>query len=141
MYAEPAYVKRADERGMGFVHMRIALSKDHASPRRKIRLLLDTGAWYTMVPKRVLQQMGIRPEWRETLFVADGRPIDRELAEVVVHYRGKSRWTTVVFAEPGDAGVVGVYTLEGLTLTYDRRTGRVKEMKVIPMYPLRVARG
>jgi predicted aspartyl protease len=119
---------------MGFVYMRVGLSKDHAAAPRKLRLLVDTGAWYSMVRRRVLRELGVRPQWREQLFVADGRPIWRDLAEVVVHYRGKSRWTTVVFAEPRDATVIGAYTLESLTLTYDRRTGRVKEMKIIPMY-------
>ena len=141
MYTETTWMSRLEAGGMGFVYMRIALSKDHASPRRNLRLLVDTGAWYSMVRRRVLEEMGVRPQWRETLFVADGRPMERDLAEVVVHYRGKDRWTTVVFAEPGDATAVGAYTLESLTLTYDRRTGRVREMKIIPMYPHRVAAG
>jgi len=99
-----------------------------------VRLLVDTGAWYSMVPRRFLQRLGVRPQWRETLVVADGRPMERYLAEVVIHYRGMSRTTPVVFAERGDATVLGAYTLEGLTLEYDPRTGRLTQMKVIPMY-------
>lgn len=124
---------------MGFVYMRIAISKHHTAPRKNLRLLVDTGAWYSMIRRRVLEEMGVRPQWRETLVVADGRRMERALAELVIHYRGKSRWTTVVFAERGDATVIGAFTLESLTLVYDRRTGRVKEMKVIPMYGGRVA--
>ena len=124
---------------MGFTYMRIAISRRHVGPRKKLRLLVDTGAWYSMVRRRALEELGIRPQWRETLVVANGSPMERDLAEIVVHYRGKSRTTVVVFAERGDAAVIGALTLESLTLTYDRRTGRVRQMKVIPMYAGRSA--
>ena len=117
------------------MYLNAAISRGRRGPRRSVRLLVDTGAWYSMVPRRLLQRLGVRPQWRETLVVAD-RPMERYLAEVVIHYRGMSRTTPVVFAERGDATVLGAYTLEGLTLEYDPRTGRLKQMKVIPMYPV-----
>src|SRR3972149_3060177 len=120
--------------GMGFMYLNAAISRGRRDPRRSVRLLVDTGAWYSMVPRSLLQRLGVKPQWRETLVVADGRPMERYLAEVVIHYRGMSRTTPVVFAERGDATVLGAYTLEGLTLEYDPRTGRLKQMKVIPMY-------
>src|SRR3972149_1383339 len=58
--------------GMGFMYLNAAISRGRRDPRRSVRLLVDTGAWYSMVPRSLLQRLGGKPQWGETLRVPDG---------------------------------------------------------------------
>src|SRR3972149_1956825 len=87
--------------GMGFMYLNAAISRGRRGPRRSVRLLVDTGAWCSMVSRSLLQRLGVKPQWRETLVVADGRPMERYLAEVVIHPPGMRRTTPGLVAEAG----------------------------------------
>ena len=120
--------------GMGFTFVNVKLSKRIGGESKPLRLLVDTGAFYTMIPRGVLARIGIKPFEKRSLQLADGRVIERDVGIVFMRYGRRSTATPVVFGERGDASVLGVLALEGLTLEVDPRTQRLKEMKVIPMY-------
>ncbi len=106
-----------------------------AAPRRKriLRFLVDTGAFYTMVPRDVLAALDIRPIRRETFEFADGRKARWQVGEAKVAVNGREATRLVVFGKPGTQPLLGADTLEGLALTVDPRRRRLVPMAVLPL--------
>jgi len=119
-------------------HVTVRLSRKERGPARSVRALVDTEAFYTMVPARILAVLGVTPRWREEFELGDGRKIRRDVGKAYVHYRGESAETYVIFGNPGDAVVLGCYSLEGLRLEVSPKTRRLRRPKTIPL--VRVAR-
>jgi len=81
--------------------------------------LVDTGSEYTWVPRRVLEDLGIRAQRIQAFEVADGRRIERDIGYALVRAGGMEAPDLVVFAEPGDMTLLGAHSLEGLNLKID----------------------
>lgn len=120
---------------MGFTYARFRVSRRENGPWKVVRVLVDTGASYTMLPRRLIESLGIRPRRKETLRLADGTRIDRDLAIAWVSYRKVAFPTQVIVGEPGDASLMGVVTLEELGLRVDPRTQRLQPVKVHLLVP------
>jgi len=116
---------------MGFTFARMRISRKLNGKWRTLRLLVDTGAFYTVIPGRILKELGIVPIRRASLKVADGRIIQRDLGVVYARYRDVIGSTEVIFGEKGDSPVLGVCTLEALALKVDPRTHRLREQRVV----------
>jgi clan AA aspartic protease len=120
---------------MAFMRVTVRISARRDSETREVRLLVDTGAFYSMVPRAILEELGIAPAYRQKFRVADGRTVEREVGDAFLHYPDRPAGpTVVVFAEPEDTLAIGVYTLEGLGLQVDVRSGTITAMDVIPYY-------
>ena len=81
--------------------------------------LVDTGSEYTWVPRRVLEDLGIRAQRTQAFEVSDGRRIERDIGYALVRAGGMEAPDLVVFAEPGDMTLLGAHSLEGLNLKID----------------------
>ena len=115
---------------MGLTYVRMRLSKDAKGAPRPLRLLVDTGATYSMVPRRVLESLHVVPEDRVLVRLGDGRLVERDLGLAFVRYRKYATPTWVMFGERGDAAVLGALTLEELRLQIDPQSQRLREIKV-----------
>jgi clan AA aspartic protease len=106
-----------------------------AAPRRKrtLRFLVDTGAFYTTVPRDVLAALGVRPIRRETFEFADGRRARWQVGEARVAVNDREATRLVAFGKPGTQPLLGADTLEGLALTVDPRRRRLVPMAVLPL--------
>ena len=89
------------------------------------RVLVDTGAEATWLPREVLESIGVVPEGREQYQMADGRVLEREVGYVIVHVAGRRTSDDVVFAAHGDLSLLGARSLEGLNLRVDARAKRL----------------
>lgn len=107
----------------------LEISKARRGPRKKARLLVDTGAADSILPAPLLHRLGIRPEWREEYELANGESMYRDVGRMYVHYQGRSVETLVAFGRPGDATVLGAYSMEGLRLEVDPHSGRVRRKR------------
>ncbi len=117
------------------MHVTVGISAQPDGETREVRLLVDTGAFYSMVPRAILEELGIARAYQMTLRVADGRTVERDAGYAFLHYSDRPPGPTiVVFAEPDDTLVLGVHTLEGLGLQVDPRSGTITAMDVIPFY-------
>lgn len=117
---------------MGLTYVRAKLSNP-ADPQRsmKRKLLVDSGAFYSVISKRVLEHLGIHPYTRETFTLADGSRIHRDVGGVLFTIDGHTALSPVIFGERGDTALIGVLVLEALGLTIDPRTGRLKRVPLL----------
>jgi predicted aspartyl protease len=107
---------------MGTFHAscRIENHTDRAKAVRLPKLLVDTGSEYTWIPATTLEKIGVAREKKDLRFVmANGQIITRSVGFAILRVAGSFTIDEVVFAEPGDLGLLGARTLEGLNLTVD----------------------
>jgi len=102
------------------------------APQHLIELegIVDTGAIYSVVPRRILEELGVKPVERRR-FKAFGGYVERDLGEVGIELMGRRRTITVIFGETDDATVLGVTALELFGLEVDPVRGTLKEAELL----------
>lgn len=100
------------------------LSLDVANPadpnvREAVDFLVDSGAVYSFVPRDVLSRLGIVPHARQRFRLADGSTIERDRGDALFFYGNQRGAAPVIFAEAGDATLLGAVTLESLGFVLD----------------------
>jgi clan AA aspartic protease len=102
------------------------------APQHLIELegIVDTGAIYSVVPRRILEELGIKPVERRR-FKAFGGYVERDLGEVGIELMRRRRTITVIFGETDDATVLGVTALESFGLEVDPVRGTLKEAELL----------
>lgn len=110
--------------GLTYVSVTIANPTDLTKSKRK-RLMADSGALYSIVPKGILRDVGIRPYGTETFTLADGSKIKREVGTAFLLINGRKAPSPVIFGEKNDGALLGVIALESLGFTVNPRTGKL----------------
>jgi predicted aspartyl protease len=100
------------------------LSLDVANPadadlRESVDFLVDSGAVYSFVPRPVLSRLGIVPHSRQRFRLADGSTIERDRSDALFFYKDQRGAAPVIFAEAGDAALLGAVTLGSLGFVLD----------------------
>ena len=116
---------------MGLTHLELEVANP-ARPRQRerLRLLVDSGAVYSVVPGSVLRRLGIKPHSKRTFTLANGDAIERDVGDAVFHYEKHRAASPVVFGKRGDSNLLGMVTLESLGLVLDPLR---RELKPLPM--------
>jgi aspartyl protease family protein len=111
------------------VHAQIA---NPARPRRsaRVKLLVDSGAVYSVVPARTLARLGVKPHSRRTFILADGSEVTRRIGDAVFRFHGRQGASPVIFGEKGDTRLLGAVTLESLGVLLDPLR---RELRPLPM--------
>ncbi len=105
---------------MGVFNVTIRIANPVLSSRSsEIELLVDAGATLTAMPRSLLRSLGIEPGMARTFLVADGRRLRRETGTVLATMNGVTMAIPVMFAEEGDASVLGATALEILGFVID----------------------
>jgi clan AA aspartic protease len=92
--------------------------------------LIDSGAVYSVVPKAILEKLGIQPLTEQEFRLADGSKIARKKGVAVFKYQDRIGGADVIFGEEGDQNLLGAFTLEALGLSLDPLR---RELKPLPM--------
>jgi predicted aspartyl protease len=87
--------------------------------RTAVEFLVDSGAVYSFVPREVLERLGIQSHSRLRFRLADGSTIERDRGDALFFYAGQRGAAPVIFAEPGDATLLGAVSLEALGFVLD----------------------
>src|SRR5437870_758943 len=111
--------------GITYVNVSIANPANPARSRRK-KLLADSGALYSIIPKEILRAIGIKPYGSETFTLADGSDIQRDVGTAFLRINGRKASSPVIFGEKNEGALLGVIALESLGFSIDPRTGKLK---------------
>jgi len=88
-----------------------------------VRLLVDSGAIYTLLPDEVWRAIELQPKRQMDFVLADGTTIARPVSEAHIALAQGDGTSPVILGEPGDEALLGVVTLEvmGLVLNPFKR--------------------
>jgi predicted aspartyl protease len=87
-----------------------------------VQALVDTGSTYTVMPRQLLRDLGVRVDRRARFVLGDGSEVEMDLGRAWVRFEGREEYTLVVF---GDSAVLGAVTLEEFLLAPDPVGGRL----------------
>ena len=89
-----------------------------------VRVLVDSGATYTLVPHDVWTALGLAAKRTLTFTLADGTAVPRAISECHLQLAEGDGHTPVILGEPGGEALLGAVTLEvlGLVLHPFKRT-------------------
>ena len=117
---------------MGIFYIHAAVSHPRNSERQhRLRFLVDTGAFFSAVPRDILSTLKVPPIREETVQFTDGRKARWKVGEIRLNVDGRSVTTLVLFGKKGTQPLLGAYSLEGLGLTVDSRRRRLVPMPVV----------
>ena len=99
--------------------------------RASVRLLVDSGATYTLLPQGVWQAIELAPKRTLEFTLADGTRVTRAISECYIELPQGEAHTPVILGEPGDEGLLGVVTLEELGLVLNPFTRTLLPMRMM----------
>jgi clan AA aspartic protease len=114
MYVE-GRVSRSDGRGRGI----------------PVRLLIDTGAVYSVLPEDVWRALKLRPTDQADFSLADGSLITRDVSQCEFAIHGKSATSPVVLGQTGEGPLLGAVTLETLGFMLNPLTREIRPMRLM----------
>ena len=105
---------------MGLTHLDIEIGNP-ANPEttETVRLLVDSGAAFSVIPTSLLERLGIRPHTEQQYSLADGSRILRKRGGAFFRYGERTGVADVILGEPDDSLLLGEHTLEALGLGLD----------------------
>jgi len=109
----------------------IEIAPTNQSRFEQIEALVDTGATYTVIPRDVLERLGITPQFRRRFRVADGRVVELDMAVVMVRLEGQTLPTICIFGEEGMNALLGAVTLEEFGLGVDPANQRLVPVELL----------
>jgi clan AA aspartic protease len=78
----------------------------------KVEFLVDSGAMYTLLPRKVWRAIGLKPLDSIKCSLADGTTVERKVSECHIALPQGERSTPVLLGEKGDEALLGTVTLE-----------------------------
>ena len=108
---------------MGHVFQDVEL---RARKTAKVRMLVDTGATYSVISDQLARALGIKRLRRSVaITLADGRKVRLDAGTAIFRVGGREAPATILIGKVAEP-VLGVETLEGLGLTVDSRRGTLR---------------
>ncbi len=116
---------------MGLTYIKASIANP-ARPRRSARVtfLVDSGAFYSVVPKPVLRRLGIKSHRTKSFILADGTEVKRSLGQALFRLNGEEAASPVIFGEKGDSVLLGSISLEALGFMLDPLK---RELRPLPL--------
>ena len=96
--------------------MRIEVGDAERRYFESVEALVDTGATYTVLPRGLLERLGVISHRRASFVLADGRRVERDLGRAWIRLGDQEEFSLVVF---GDDAILGAVTLEEFLLAPD----------------------
>ena len=90
--------------------------------------LVDTGAIDSLVPRDVLEAIGIKPDGRREYVVADGKEFKFDIAVARIEFMGEIIGSTIVFGEPGTDPLLGAIDMQDAGIVVDPRKETLQKM-------------
>lgn len=115
---------------MGLIRVAVDVSRN-GGPRETVEFLVDSGAVYSVLPRRVWRALKLKAERVVKFSLADGTTIRRGVSECRFFYQGVAASSPVVLGERHDEALLGTVTLETLGLVLNPFERTLKPMRMI----------
>ncbi|MYJ81974.1 MAG: clan AA aspartic protease [Acidimicrobiaceae bacterium] len=102
--------------------------------------LVDTGAHDTIVPRKHLEAVGLKPEGSREYELADGAIVDFEVGGATLGFLGRSTHTDVLFGDDDAEPLLGVIALQAVGAEVDLRNERLTLKPVLRLPTLLLPR-
>ena len=86
---------------------------------QEVELEVDTGSTFTVLPRGMLEALGVPVSRSVQTRLADGSIQPAEIGETTVRLGGRQFTTSVIFADEGEPSLLGMITLEIALLAVD----------------------
>jgi predicted aspartyl protease len=117
---------------MGFTYLKVFVSKSlDFADGREVEFLVDTGAFYTMIPRETLEEIGIVPVMYRTFTLANSETIRRQVGGAYLRYKDQPGLTLVIFGEAGDKPLLGVLGLESMGYKINPIKGELEPIELL----------
>ena len=104
---------------MGVFHCTITVSPVTGPDSRRTEAIVDSGASYSVIPARLLNELGIQPKRSDVFMLADGTRHEEVIGEARVAV------TPVVFGSDEALPLLGAVTMQELNLVVDTKGERL----------------
>ena len=104
--------------GLTVINLEVA-NPGNPQQTETVEFLIDSGAIYSVVPRRILERLGINPVSKQVFRLASGQTVERQTGGALFKFRDKAGVAAVIFGEENDSTLLGAHTLESLGLALD----------------------
>jgi predicted aspartyl protease len=117
---------------MGFTHLKVLVTNSvELSRRREVDFVVATGAFFTMIPRPILEEIGIVPIEERSFTLANGEEIRRQVGGANLMYKGQWGYTGIIFGESDDEPLLGVLGLESMGFKINPVKGELEPIKLM----------
>jgi clan AA aspartic protease len=114
---------------MGAIHVTVAIRNPADMNKYWEGLFsVDTGAIDSLVPRKHLENIGLKPKSKRIYELADGREIKMDITTADIEFMGDIVGGTIIFGENDTEPTLGVTALESVGIEIDPRNQRLKRM-------------
>ncbi|KKU80837.1 MAG: hypothetical protein A2700_00950 [Candidatus Blackburnbacteria bacterium RIFCSPHIGHO2_01_FULL_44_64] len=105
---------------MGMTSVKLQIRNLQKPDKKAVgEFLVDSGAFFTVVPEKMVKDLGLKPERTQEFSLADGKTIKRKLGNALIKFRNDEIAVPVVLGEKDDSPLMGALTLEAMGLMLD----------------------
>lgn len=107
--------------------------KEHRKSTKvaEVNFLVDSGAVYSLVPGKILDELDIEPYKEMNFSLADGTTLQRRVCSAYFEFEGEGGPAPVIYGEEGDEPLLGATTLESLGLVLNPFTRTLHPMRML----------
>jgi len=105
--------------------------KGPTGKEEQLRLLVDSGATYSLLPKETWERIALMPKREHAFTLADGTTITRKVSECYIVLPQGEGHTPVILGEADDEALLGVVTLEILGLVFNPFNRTLQPMRML----------
>ena len=98
---------------------------------------VDTGAIDSLVPRRSLEAIGLKPTGRRMYATADGRQVEMDVTVGELEIMGALSGGVIVFGDEGAEPLLGVTALESAGIEVDPQNQQLKRLPAVRLRGLR----
>ena len=117
---------------MGMTQVTVTV-RNPANPRKSWDglFLVDTGAYDSMVPGKILRKLGFASKGQRTYELADGSELKLKITTGDLEFMGEIVGSTIAFGPDDAEPILGVTALESVGIEVDPRTQRLKRLPAV----------
>jgi len=112
-----------------FLNIKIANPKNGKKALTR-RLLVDSGAVYSVLPRKDLKKLGIKPDSKQKFILANNKEIEKQVGEARFIWGDLQRTAPVVFGNKG-VYLLGATTLETMGLVLDPLNRKLDKLPML----------